>query len=121
MKNIVYRLTLITGLFAALALRATPLEQAYLAQYRGRTDLPVPVKIVAPTVAHEFTGFKVRVEFSVDEAGIPRHVTLDRPAPAKLAEELTAAVGQWRFQPLVRGGQPVSSRVVLPLTIEDGE
>lgn len=122
MKNIVYRLTLIIGLLAApLALSAKSPEETYLAQYRGRTDMPVPVKIVTPNVEGKFAGRKVQVEFNLDAAGVPQNITTTTPAPAQLVAELSEAVAQWRFEPRALNGKATSTRVILPLTIVDSE
>jgi TonB family protein len=121
MKNIVYRLSLIIGLLVApLAFAAKTPEQAYLDSYRGRTDMPVPVKIVSPAIDPDFAGQTVRVEFIVDEAGVPQHITVARQTPLALAEAVTSAVGQWRFQPLSRSGQHVPTRMVLPVSVVSG-
>lgn len=121
MKNIVYRLTLITGLLVApLALSAKTFEDAYLAAYRGRTDMPVPVKIVNPVVSETYVGRTVRVEFTLSTAGIPSNITTQDDVPASLRNTLTAAVAQWRFAAPVRDGKPVASRVILPVRIVDG-
>ena len=122
MKNIVYRLTLIISLFVApLALSAKSPEQAYLEQYRGSTNLPVPVKIVAPDVENEFAGQTVHVEFTLDAAGVPTNITTTEAVPAKLAGELTAAVSKWRFQPLATKEQTKPAHIILPVTIVDGQ
>ncbi|MFI5336431.1 MAG: energy transducer TonB [Opitutales bacterium] len=122
MNNIVYRLTLIIGLLAApLALSAKSPEQAYLDQYRGRTDMPVPVKIVTPSISNEFSGLKISLEFTVDASGIPQQITTSAPVPSRLAAALTEAVGQWRFQPLSRNGQAVPAHIILPLAIVDSQ
>jgi TonB family protein len=121
MKNIVYRLSLIIGLLVApLAFAAKTTEQAYVDTYRGRTDMPVPLKVVTPSVDADFAGQTVQVEFTVDASGVPQHITIARQTPVALAEALTSAVGHWRFQPLTRNGQAVPAHMVLPVRIMSG-
>jgi len=122
MKNIVSRLIVITGLFAApFAFSAEAPEQSYLDSYRGRTDMPVPLKVVTPTVSQDFAGQTVRVEFLIDASGVPQRITVANQTPARLAEAVTGDVGQWRFQPMTRNGQAVPAHIILPLSIVDSE
>lgn len=116
----VSKLILITGLLAApLALSAKSLETAYVESFRGRTDMPVPTKVVTPEVGSEYTGSSVSLAFIVDETGTPRNITVPEATPAELARTLTAAVAKWKFDPLVKDGKAVKSKVVLPMLIVD--
>jgi TonB family protein len=117
----VSKLILITGLLAApLALSAKSLETAYVESFRGRTDMPVPIKVVSPTgVGSEYTGTSVSLAFIVDETGTPTNITVPEATPAELARTLTAAVAKWKFEPLVKDGKAAKSKVVLPMLIVD--
>lgn len=116
----VSKLILSLGLIAApLAALAAGSEKAYLESYRGRPDTPVPVKAVMPRVDREYAGATVKVEFTVNTAGVPQDVTVLGNVPAPLASELTDAVAQWKFIPMLRDGKPVSAKVILPLQVVD--
>lgn len=117
----VSKLILITGLLAApLALSAKSLETAYVESFRGRTDMPVPTKVVSPTfVSSDYTGTSVTLAFTVDETGTPRDITVPEATPADLAKSLTAALAKWKFEPLVKDGKAIKSKVVLPMLIVD--
>ena len=117
----VSKLILISSLLVApLALLAKSSEEAYLESYKGRTDMPVPVKVVTPHVASDYIGTVVKLEFTVDGAGAPKGITVLDSVPTDLARSLTTAVESWRFQPLVRDGKTVPTKVVLPMRIVDG-
>ncbi len=116
----VSKLILITGLLAApLALLAKSLETTYVESFRGRTDMPKPTKVISPKVASEYAGTSVQLAFTVDESGTPQEITVPEATPADLAKTLTAAVAQWKFEPLVRDGKAVRTKVVLPMLIVD--
>lgn len=117
----VSKLILSLGLIAApLAALAAEPEKAYLESYRGRADTPVPVKAVMPRVDSEYTGTTVQVSFVVGATGVPQDITVLGKVPAPLASELTHALVQWKFLPLVRDGKPVTTKVILPFKMVDG-
>lgn len=117
----VSKLILLTSLLAApLALLAKTPEEAYLESYKNRTDLPVPVKVVTPHVASDYAGSEVKLEFIIDGTGVPKDITVLDAVSGDLAKSLTTAVAGWRFQPLVRDGKAISTKVVLPMRIVDG-
>lgn len=124
MKN-VKKLAMLVSLFAlgaaapgAFGLTAS---QAYIESYHGRTDIPVPVKVVAPRVDASLIGTKVEVEFLVDARGWPQDVhvlsTTDRFFGASVRE----AVSKWKFEPAMRDGAPVAMKVKLPVLVSDSD
>ncbi|MBI2517865.1 MAG: energy transducer TonB [Opitutae bacterium] len=116
----VSKLILSLGLIAApLAALAAESEKAYLESYRGRPDTPVPVKAVMPRVDREYAGTTVKLTFVVDAKGVPQDISVPGEVPASLANELTDALAQWKFIPLLRDGKPVASKVVLPFKVVD--
>jgi hypothetical protein len=117
----VSKLILISSLLAApLALLAKTNEQAYLESYKDRSNTPVPVRVVSPRVDSDFAGQTVKLEFTVDAVGNPKDITVLDAVSDELAQELTVAVAGWKFQPLLRDGKAVPSKVVLPMRIVDG-
>lgn len=120
MKSVTTKLILSLGLLAApLALSAKSPEEAYLESYSGRTDMPVPLKVVTPSIASEYAGQTVNLEFVIDEAGTPRQISVRESVSRALASELTSSVARWKFVPLKRDGKAVSARVILPMQITD--
>lgn len=120
MKTVSKLIMLISLLAAPLALLAKTPEEAYLESYKNRTDMPVPVKVVTPTVAADYAGTAVKLEFTIDGTGLPKDITVLDSVPVDLAKTLTTAVAGWKFQPLIRGGKAVATKVVLPVRIVDG-
>ncbi len=114
----VSKMILLAGLLAApLALKAWTSEEAYIASYTGRTNTPVPVKVISPRVDSEYAGTTVKLTFVVDAEGTPKDVTVIDAVPANLARTLTAAINSWKFQPMTRDGKAVPAKVVLPVNI----
>jgi protein TonB len=67
---------------------------------------------------------EVRLEILIDEHGIVRDMTIAGPAaPARVAEEMRAALAATRFLPAQKDGRAVRSRILLSLTFgaEKGE
>ncbi|MDP1581137.1 MAG: hypothetical protein Q8M02_12730 [Candidatus Didemnitutus sp.] len=116
----VSKLILLAGLIGApFALNAKTPEQAYVESFQGRSDMPVPISVVSPVIAHRHAGRTIVVEFIVDGSGVPREIALRHGAemPATLAEPIVTALAQWRFTPLVRAGAAVAVRMAVPITI----
>jgi len=62
----------------------------------------------------------VKLEFTIDGSGLPKDITVLDAVSGDLAKSLTTAVAGWKFQPLVRDGKVISTKVVLPMRIVDG-
>lgn len=119
----VSKLILLSSLLAApLALLAKSNEETYLESYKDRAHVnsPVPVRVVSPHVDSGYAGQTVKLEFTVDAVGNPKDITVLDAVADDLAKELTVAVADWKFQPLLRDGKAVPSKVVLPVRIVDG-
>ena len=111
-------LVLSVALFAApLAHAAMSLERAYIESYRGRTDVPAPIKVISPEIASGYAGTTVELVFTVDLKGAPQDIQVRTPVDYELARVLTDAVQHWRFAPEQREGHPQAARVVLPIRI----
>jgi TonB family protein len=106
-------------LAAPLTHAATSFEQAYIESYRGRTDIPAPVKVVAPAVSSDYVGTTVELVFTVDSSGVPQHIAVRTAVDRELAQAVTEAVELWRFTPELRDGHPRAATVVLPIRIVD--
>lgn len=120
MKKSVLQFALSLGLFAApFAVLAQSNEQAYVQSYQGRTDIPVPVSVVAPEVSSRYAGRELKVVFVVNEAGKPENIELPSDVSGDLGRQLLTAVAQWEFRPAQVDGKPVARRVMLPVRIAD--
>ena len=102
---------------APVAASAMTNEQAYLESCRKVPGVPVPVSVVTPTVGSGFIGVTVQLEFIVDATGKPVDVSVKSVADNTLATAVVNAVKQWRFTPAEKNGQPVATKVVLPVKI----
>jgi len=107
---------LATGAVAPLAFGLTT-SQAYIASYQGRTDIPVPVKIVSPSADQSLAGARVEVEFLVDTAGQPQDVRVLSATDADFGLSVREVVKQWRFAPARANGTPVPMKVDLPVVV----
>lgn len=107
----------IVGLLSSAAARAVTLENAYIASYRGRTDVPVPVEVVSPTVVGYNDTTRVELKFVVDETGTPKNISVANSVDRDLANALTEAVRDWKFTPAKSNGLPVAKTVILPFLV----
>lgn len=104
------------GAVAPLAFGLTA-TQAYIESYRGRTDIPVPVKVVAPSADSSLVGARVEVEFVVDAVGQPQEIRVLSATDRDFGALVRAAVKQWKFAPARPRGTPVPMRVQLPVLV----
>ena len=81
--------------------------------------VPVPVVVVSPSVRAEYIGSTVEVEFVVDAQGKTSAFKVMSPVDIMLSGAVLDAVRKWEFKPAVKGGVPVTTKVVLPLHIID--
>lgn len=120
MKNVI-KMILVSSLLVMRALAAPSAEEAYVASYAGRTaDMPVPVSVVRPLIEAGYEGREVRLCFVIGADGSPQEITAPAETDPWLVRQLTGAVAQWKFKPLVRDGSVVKTRVVLPIRIVEG-
>jgi TonB family protein len=108
------------GAVAPLAFGLTT-TQAYINSYSGRTDIPVPVKIVAPEADSSLAGVKVEVEFTVDATGKLQDVHVLSTTDDAFGALVRETVKQWKFAPAKPNGTPVSMKVLLPVVVSESE
>jgi TonB family protein len=95
--------------------------QSYIDSYRGRTDIPVPVKIVAPDAHPSLAGTKVEVEFVVDTKGKPQNVRVVSATDDAFGTTVREAVARWKFAPARSRGAPVPMTVLLPIVVVESD
>ena len=93
--------------------------QAYIESYRGRTDIPVLVRIVAPSADSSLVGARVELEFVVDAAGRPQQIQVLSATDPDFAVSVREAVKQWQFAPAKPHGTPVPMKVELPVLVTE--
>ena len=104
---------------ATAASAATSYERNYMEAYKGRTDVPVPVSVVTPTITGMHDKARVVLSFTVDASGSPKNITVTSKVDSELSESLASAVKEWKFTPaLAADGSPVAKNVVLPFMID---
>ncbi len=112
--NAVKKLALVLSLGAlAVTASAATSEKAYVASYEGATDMPVPVKVVAPDIVTSL-GAEAIVEFTVNKAGVPTAIVVASANNEALAAAAVEAVSKWRFTPVMKNGETVESKVKVP-------
>jgi TonB family protein len=108
------------SLLPIATLAKTP-EQSYLESCQHSSDVPVPVAVYSPQVDSEYIGDTVELEFNVDPSGQTYGFSVKSSPDNTLATAVVAAVKRWQFKPALREGVPVTTRVVLPVRIVDGD
>src|SRR5512142_607990 len=84
----------VSGAAAPVAFGLTG-TNAYIESYHGRTDIPVPVKIVSPDAGSSPVGAKVEVEFLVDAAGRPQEIQVLSATDRDFGVTVCNAVRRW--------------------------
>lgn len=104
---------------ASVAASAKTDEQAYLSSCRKVPGVPLPVSVVKPAVGSEYTGTTVQLEFVVVATGLPESFNVKSAADDTVARAVVQAVKQWKFEPVLKDGVPVATKVALPVKIVD--
>ena len=75
---------------------------------------PVVIKSVEPKCPKDAPGgvHKFQATFIVDEAGLPRQLNIIKSDDADLNQVVLDAIGQYRFKPATKDGQPVRVDIV---------
>lgn len=106
------------ALLSTLALSAkTEDVKAYVDSYQGaRPEVPVPLQVVEPALRSEIEGV-VELTFVVNAQGLPTNIAITASSNNQLDAPVRDAVGQWKFAPAKRNGEPVARKVVLPVRV----
>lgn len=113
--NVVKKLAVVLSLgVLTMVASASSKEKAYVASYEGTSGQPVPIVVKAPDVTAT-RGAEVILEFIVDKNGVPQGITIASSNDRELADAAVEAVKEWRFNPLVKNGVAVDSKVKLPI------
>lgn len=118
---VVASLPLATLGFAAPATHpdVSPAVSQYRDHYKVlRTDVPLPIKVVAPAgLPENFRPTTFKVTMVIDREGRPQNIEIDAKATAEISKILLVALTQWRFSPALKDGVPVEKLVILPLRV----
>lgn len=117
MKAVKKLAVLSMGLLVPLAALAATAEEAYLATANNEPGAPVPVKVVAPSGYTAEPGDTVELVFVVNASGLPTDIAVKSSTEKSLADAAVSAVKQWRFTPPSRNGEPVATKVLLPVHV----
>ena len=106
----------VSALLSLTAAAKSP-ESTYIQNCAKSPEIPVPVAVVSPSVAQQYAGATVELEFTVDTAGRPTELSVKYSPDEALAATVLTAVKQWRFTPAQLNGTPVAKKVSLPVKI----
>ena len=82
-------------------------------------EKPALTKAVNPAnLPRRHMGETVTLNFTVDAQGRTHDINVMWQGDAMLRRSLVEAVSQWQFTPARKDGQPVSTRVTLPLELK---
>ncbi len=79
---------------------------------------PQPLEIIAPQISDAQDGRIVRVKLTIDNEGNASDVTVPFAHDPELKRNIVKAVEQWKFEPAMRDGKAVETRVVMPLELK---
>ena len=90
--------------------------QSQIDSYHGRTDIPLPVKNVAPDADPSLAGTKGEIEFIADVTGTRRNGHVVSAMDNAFGTAVRDAVARWQFAPARPSGTPLPM-AVLPLVV----
>jgi len=116
------------AVFPARSFAVTSAEKVYLDSYRGRShDVPIPTFVETPAVGydiiHAIAPADVILEFVVDKEGYVEHLRVvdDGGCDFDVTIPVTNAVYGWRFEPAIKNGKPVATKVRLEIDFTEEE
>ena len=107
------------GALLPLAASAKTLEQTYLESCRKDPGVPIPIAVVSPPAGSGFVGETVEVEFTVDAMGKTSGFSVMSSPDHAAADAVVEALKHWQFAPAERNGEPVATKVLLPVRFID--
>jgi|GEM_PF-1482166 len=86
-------------------------------------ERPVPLSIVEPSLTPELKqeGGRATLEFVIDPTGTPTRIKVMDTSNPRFARSALAAVGKWKFKPGMVKGEPVATRLTVPLKMNSEE
>ena len=99
----------VSALLPVAAAANTP-ESTYIQNCVKNPEIPVPVAVVSPSVARQYAGTTVELEFTVDAAGRPTELSVKSSPDDAVSVTVVNAVRQWRFTPAQVNGAPVAKK-----------
>jgi TonB family protein len=82
--------------------------------------LTAPIKIRADLAAH-LPRARMVVSCTLDASGNLKNVRVLEAGPAEMTAKVIAALGSWKFQPALRGNQPVEVTAILGFGIDTSD
>ncbi len=115
--NMINKCTAMLGLafgLTASAFAAATTPESYVAKYKGRTDIPTPIRAVVP-VFEAPENAQAKIAFYVDAKGRIQDVEVLETTDEVFASRVKRALSYWKFAPAIdASGNAVTKRVMLP-------
>ncbi len=86
--------------------------------FGGTLSAPSPIRI---DLAEGLPRARMVVTFTLDTAGNVRNIRVLDPGPANMTAKVVAALRGWKFQPAMRGNQPVEVTAILGFGIDTND
>jgi protein TonB len=82
-------------------------------------EAPAPIKTAEPVlVPSSHHGSMVNVTMTIDQAGKPSNIRVANVSDQAAYKRFVDSVKKWEFSPARKNGQPVSTRVELPVEVK---
>lgn len=106
---------LLSSASAATVTTLDPVKAAAPVKFEAPAPLPGVGPVEMPS-SHKSADVTLRM--TIDENGRPHNVRVAGTRDQTSYKRLVSAVSQWKFSPARRNGQPVPTRVELPLEVK---
>lgn len=112
-KSLVLAATLLGGLFVSTRALAQTAPATFVA--------PAPAKVVSPVdLPNSLKGTTVTLQMTIDAAGQAHDIKVMSSGDRAATRNLVSAVSRWQFTPARFNGVPVSTKVTLPIVLQEG-
>lgn len=118
-KKLILASALLGGLLSTTAF-ATTIDSHNKLIASTHLVAPVPTQIVHPVdLPRSYQGATVTLSLTIDASGLPHNIKIVSRGDGAVSKNLIAAVSQWKFTPGLLNGVPVTTKVTLPLQLEE--
>ncbi|MCH6258247.1 energy transducer TonB [Puniceicoccaceae bacterium K14] len=94
-------------------------EQAYVKMNQGSAEAPKPINVETPDLDTAPAGLHMNVLLTVDAYGKVVSADVVESTDDRYNTGVTNTVKRWKFQPSIKNGVAVKSKVIVPIVVRN--
>ena len=118
MQNKIVMVCLFALIGSSNAYSETGYEQTYVEKQQSLEGVPVPTKVTKPWLPGASEGLQIDVLLTVDSEGKVAKAEVLESSDSRHNAAVVNAAKRWKFQPRIKNGEAVRSRVKVPFALK---